>query len=169
MKVFLASQLDELVTQAQGSSRLRQHHNIHVRFDEPCQRLFNAIEPGSYIRPHRHLSVPRDELLIAVRGLMVLLTFNDTGHVLEVVRFGSEKYGPNVAAGVEVAPNTWHTVLALVPGCVLMEIKAGPFDPMQPKDLAEWAPQEGGEAVPQFMAGLKAYAGRCDGIGIRFD
>ena len=155
MKIFSAEQLGALVTQAEGSPRLRQHQNIHAAFDEPCQRLFNAIEPGSYIRPHRHASVPRDELLVAVRGLMALVTFDDAGRVQQVVQFGSEKYGSDLAIGVEVSPDTWHTVLALVSGSVLLEIKAGPFDPEQPKDLANWAPEEGGSAAHTYIEQLQ--------------
>lgn len=151
MKIFSAAQLNALVTQAEGSGRLRQHQNIHKAFDEPCQRLFNAIEPGSYIRPHRHASVPRDELLVAIRGLMALVTFDDEGKVQQVVRFGSEKYGPDLAVGVELSPQTWHTVVALVPGSVLLEVKAGPFDPEQPKNLADWAPDEGSERVTEYL------------------
>ncbi len=155
MKIFSAAQLNALVTQAEGSGRLRQHQNIHKAFDEPCQRLFNAIEPGSYIRPHRHASVPRDELLVAIRGLMALVTFDDEGKVQQVVRFGSEKYGPDLAVGVELSPQTWHTVVALVPGSVLLEVKAGPFDPAQPKNLADWAPDEGSERVTEYMNELQ--------------
>ena len=158
MKVFSAQQLGALVSQAEVSPRLRQHQNIHTGFDEPCQRLFNAIEPGSYIRPHRHSSVSRDELLVAVRGLMALVTFDEAGRVERIVRFGSEKYGADLAVGVEVTPDTWHTVLALVPGSVLLEVKAGPFDPAQPKDLAAWAPPEGDGACPAYLASLHRIA-----------
>jgi hypothetical protein len=45
-------------------------------------------------------------------------------------------------SAVELTPSTWHTVIALVSDCVLLEIKAGPFDAKQPKDLAPWAPAE---------------------------
>ncbi len=118
MKVFSAAELDALTQQARATPRLRQHRNIHDDYQAACQRLFNAIEPDSYIRPHRHSVDPRDELLMAVRGLMALITFDDAGHVTSVVRFGSEAHGPGVAAGVEVAPATWHTVVALAPGSV---------------------------------------------------
>ena len=151
MKIFSADQLNVLVTQAEESPRLRQHLNIHTGFDEPCQRLFNAIEPGSYIRPHRHLSVPRGELLVAMRGLMALVTFDDEGQVQRVVYFGSEKYGLDLAVGVEVDPETWHTVIALKLGSILLEVKAGPFDPAHPKDLANWAPSENSADVEAYM------------------
>jgi cupin fold WbuC family metalloprotein len=151
MKIFSAMQLSELVVQAEGAPRLRQHQNIHEGFGEPCQRLFNAIEPGSYIQPHRHLSVSRDELLIAIRGLMALVTFDDDGQMQRVVHFGSEKYGPELAVGVEVDPETWHTVVALNPGSILLEVKAGPFDPAQPKNLANWAPSENSPDADVYM------------------
>lgn len=136
MTVFSADCLNELTAQAQGSPRKRQHRNIHESYDDPCQRLFNAIEPGSYIRPHRHAADPRDETLIAVRVSMVLVTFDEQGVVTWIVRFGVDRNGEGLAGGAELPAYTWHTVIALEPRCILFEVKAGPFDPSQPKDLA---------------------------------
>lgn len=154
MKVFTANYLNELTTQAHGSPRKRQFSNIHESHADPCQRLFNAIEPGSYIRPHRHAADPRDELLIGVRGFMALVTFDEQGMVTGVIRFGEGGNGDTLAVGVEVPANTWHTVIALEPGSVLLEVKAGPFDPNQPKDLAPWAPDEGGLNAKQYLEKL---------------
>ncbi len=151
MKVFSAGYLNELTAQAQCSPRKRQHRNIHDSYAHPCQRLFNAVEPGSYIRPHRHATDSRDELLIAIRGLMVLVTFDEQGMVTGVVSFGADRNSESFAVGVEVPANAWHTVIALEPGCVLLEVKAGPFDPNQPKDLAPWAPAEGSPAALAYL------------------
>lgn len=151
MKVFGADYLNELTVQAQGSLRKRQHRNIHESYADLCQRLFNAIEPGSYIRPHRHAADPKDELLIAVRGSLALVTFDERGMVTGVVRFGFGRNGDGLALGAEVPANTWHTVIALEPGCVLLEVKAGPFDPSQPKDLASWAPEEGTAGANNYL------------------
>jgi cupin fold WbuC family metalloprotein len=96
MKQFSPDYLSDLTEQAKTNDRLRQHRNVHQSFQDPCQRLFNAIEPGSYIRPHRHASDPRDELLVAIRGLMALITFDDKGTVTKVLRLGTEKYGPAI-------------------------------------------------------------------------
>jgi len=163
MKAFDARYLNDLTGQAKNSPRLRQHRNIHQSYQDACQRLFNAIEPGSYIRPHRHASEPREELLIAIRGSMALITFDDQGSVAGILRFGSEKHGSDLAAGAEVASSTWHTVVALEPGCVLLEVKAGPFDPNQPKDLASWAPEEGSAMAQSYLQGLTALAGKFTG------
>jgi cupin fold WbuC family metalloprotein len=155
LKVFSQEYFQALIGQAQRSPRRRQHRNIHEHYQDPCQRLFNAIEPDSYIPPHRHLADPRDELLVAIRGLMALVTFNDQGEVLNVLRFGSEKYGNELAVGAEVACGTWHTVIALVSGSVLLEAKAGPFDPAQPKGLAPWAPAEGSVEAANYLTKLQ--------------
>ena len=151
MKVFGTDYLNELTAQAQCSLRKRQHRNIHDSYADPCPRLFNAIEPGSYIRPHRHTADPKDELLIAVRGSMALVTFDEQGKVNGVVRFGVDRNGEGLAVGAEVPASTWHTVIALEPGCVLLEVKAGPFDPNQPKDLATSGPDEGSPAALAYL------------------
>jgi len=151
MKIFTADYLNELTAEAQGNSRKRQHRNIHESYQDLCQRLFNAIEPSSYIRPHRHATDPRDELLIAIRGLMALVTFDEQGMVSKVVRFGADSDGEVSAVGAEVPANTWHTVIALESGCVLLEVKAGPFDLRQPKNLAPWAPDEGTPLANDYL------------------
>ena len=154
MKIFDVQYLENLTSHAKVGSRLRQHRNIHQSYQEASQRLFNAIEPGSYIRPHRHACDPKDELLIAVRGLMAIVTFNDQGALTNVLRFGTERHGYDMAVGAEVSSNTWHTVIALEPGCVLLEVKAGPFDPNQPKDMAGWAPEEGTTSAVSYLEQL---------------
>ena len=160
MKLFSAEFLDELTDQAKNSLRLRKNRNIHQSYQEVCQRFFNAIEPGSYIRPHRHVIDPKDELLIAIRGLMALIAFDDQGSVTGIWCFGAEKHGRDIAIGVEVPASMWHTVIAFETGSVLLEAKAGPFDPGQPKDLAPWAPEEGSIAAQDYLSRMYELAGK---------
>jgi len=82
---------------------------------------------------------------------MALITFDDQGTVTGILRFGCERHGSDLAAGAEVASSTWHTVVALEPSCVLLEVKAGPFHPNLAKDLAPWAPEEGSEAAADYL------------------
>lgn len=91
---------------------------------------------------------------------MALITFDDQGSVIGILRFGSEKHGSDLAAGAEVASSTWHTVVALEPGCILLEVKGGPFDPNQPKDLAIWAPEEGSAMAQEYLQVLVELAGK---------
>ena len=70
MKIFDANFLNVLTSEAQVNPRKRQYRNIHKSYNDPSQQLFNAIELGSYIRPHRHAMNPRDKLLVAICGSM---------------------------------------------------------------------------------------------------
>jgi len=142
IKVFNSNYLNNLSSQAQLNDRLRQHKNIHHDYEDNCQRLFNALEPGSYIQPHRHTSDPKSELLMAIRGLMGLVTFDDTGNIVEIFFLSMVNHSDKTIVGIELPSHIWHTVVALETNSVLLEVKAGPFDPSKPKDLAAWAPQE---------------------------
>lgn len=156
---FSTSFLEDLVLRAGLSPRRRQHHNVHSSPDEPCQRLFNAIGVDSYIRPHRHLLEPRNELLVAVRGSFAVLGFDERGNVAGAVRVAVGNGSPGsgqAAAGVELRPDDWHTVIALEPGSVLLEVKAGPFSASAAKELASWSPEEGSAAAPAYLEGLRA-------------
>ena len=65
---------------------------------------------------------------------------------------------PETAVGVEVPVACWHTVVALEPGSILLEIKAGPFDPAVPKEMAPWAPDEGSTYACSYLEKLRAQA-----------
>ena len=46
--------LCDLITKAAHSPRLRQNLNIHPAPEDDVQRLAIAMEPGTYVRIHRH-------------------------------------------------------------------------------------------------------------------
>ena len=152
--------LDDLLHKAAETPRRRQHHNLHTSHADPCQRLLNAIELDSYIRPHRHALDPKVECLVAVRGKFALITFDDHGSPERVVRFGTELHGRDgqLDIGVEVPAATWHTVIALVPGSVLLEVKAGPFNPHAAKEPAPWAPEEQSADAEGYFQALRRIA-----------
>lgn len=156
IKVFSAEYLDDLVQQAVVALRRRQHRNIHTDYAEPCQRFFNAIEPDSYIRPHRHGPAQGAETMIAVRGLLAIVVFDDDGGIEQVQLIGADAHdgNPEMAIGTDIPPGKWHTVVALETGSVILEIKAGPFDPSSPKFPAPWAPDEGTAAGAEYLVKL---------------
>ena len=138
MNIFNFPLMDPLSSTAKANLRLRQNYNLHASNDEPCQRLLTAIEPGSYVRPHRHLTYPKPESFIGIRGRLALLIFGDEGNVMQVVSIGPQEE----AAGADLPPGVWHTVVCLKEGTVFYEAKPGPFDPSQTSDMAPWAPEE---------------------------
>jgi cupin fold WbuC family metalloprotein len=156
---FSAAFLDGLTEEAERSARSRQHRNLHAHYNEPCQRLFNAIGMDSYIRPHRHSDATKTECLIAVRGLMTLIVFDETGAIIQSVKFGHSPLGFGdagaVSCGVEVLPGTWHTVIADRPGSILFEVKPGPFNQKEAKEWPTWAPPEGVSDAVAYLAKLR--------------
>lgn len=138
MRTLDKGALEDLRSEAAASPRGRCNLNLHPELSDPVQRLFNALEPGTYVRPHRH---PRDdgwELFVILAGRAVALTFDDAGRVLE-----RAELGPAAPAwGVEVPGNTWHALAALEPGTLALEVKRGPYTPLTDKDFAPWAPGE---------------------------
>lgn len=154
MKVFKAKDLNDLSELAIRNQRKRQHQNIHNSYQDPCQRFFNAIEPDSYIRPHRHSNTGGEELLIGIRGKLALIVFDDLGSITEVIRFGSLNSSDQFAVGAEVQPDKWHTVISLEKGSVLLEVKAGPFNPNAAKEFSEWAPSESSGEAENYLKEL---------------
>ena len=149
--------LDALTQESIQSNRQRQHKNIHQHYNEPSQRLFNAIGVNSYIRPHRHSIDPKDECLIAVRGRMALLVFDDIGQVEQVIRFGAQTNEAQqaISVGVNLPAGVWHTVIAEMPDSILFEVKSGPFNPEQAKEWAAWAPAENTPEAAEYLMELK--------------
>lgn len=152
MKWVDAPLLDDLVMRAAQSPRLRQHFNLHSSYADPCQRLLNALWHNSYIAPHRHIADPKEETLVAVRGDLCFVAFDDDGAIIGHRQLGAG--GCNVA--IVVAPGEWHTVVALSETAVLLEVKAGPFDPLVGKEAAPWAPTEGSPEAAAYLQGLRA-------------
>jgi cupin fold WbuC family metalloprotein len=150
MKLFDQDFMQSFWNKAKDNPRRRLNYNIHDSYNEKCQRLFNAIEPESYIEPHQHSFLEGGELLIAIRGTMAIVIFDDFGNIIQIVPFGCLKEATGFVPVVEITPGAWHTVVSLESGSVLLEVKAGPFDPNNPKVLATWAPKSGSPSAQSF-------------------
>jgi cupin fold WbuC family metalloprotein len=144
--------LDHVNRLAATSARGRKNYNFHRSEDDASHRLLNAIEPGSYIQPHRHLDPAKDETLVVVRGRLSAVVFDEAGSVVDtaVLVAGGERCGINLLHG------TYHTVLALEPGTVFFESKAGPYRPLEVAEQAPWAPAEGARDAHAYLAALRA-------------
>lgn len=147
MKSLNHADLTALSAQAAALPRLRAHWNAHEQLSDPIQRLAIAMEPGTYVRPHRH---PHTfELLIPLSGAFDLIQFDEAGKVTARQRLGEAGL-----ALCEQAAGIWHSVVALEPGSVIFEVKHGPYAPLPAGDVAAWSPAEGEAAVPAMLAFL---------------
>lgn len=131
--------LATLSTQASASPCKRAHHNLHPQLDDKVQRLCIAMEPGTYVRPHRHMQPETWEILLILAGAVALLIFDDNGKVLERIELAA---GGEVTA-VEIPTNTWHAVASLKAGTVVFEVKQGPYAPINEVNYAPWSPVDG--------------------------
>ena len=120
MKIIDEQLLNELSAQAKASPRLRMNHNFHHSLDEKCHRFLNALEPGTSIPIHHHPT--KDETVILLKGKVRVLTYNDSGKILEDLLLTPDN-GPY---GVDIPKNTWHTIQCLE-SAILFECKEGPF------------------------------------------
>jgi cupin fold WbuC family metalloprotein len=144
--------LDRTTEAARTNARLRVNHNFHTVQAQGANRLLNAVEPGSYIQPHRHFDPNKDETFVVVRGRFGLVLFDETGNITRTATLGpsSEAVGANVPHG------TYHTLVCLQPGSVFFEAKAGPYVPISDAERAPWAPREGEASAVHYLATLEA-------------
>jgi cupin fold WbuC family metalloprotein len=134
MKQITFSDLQQQSEQAANSPRLRANRNLHPELSDPVQRLAIAMEPGTYVRPHRH---PHTfELLTSLRRRFLVLNFDDNGYVTHRVVLGEE------CRVLETDAGTWHAVLSMDTGGVIFEVKHGAYQPVTEQDSAPWAPAE---------------------------
>ena len=132
------SLLEALSAEARASPRLRKNRNFH-EMAEPVHRLLNALEPGTYVRPHRHLDPNKAEAAVVLAGSIGVLLFDDAGTVVE--RRLLTPGGADV--GIQMPAGAWHAFVALESGTAFFEAKAGPYAPPSPEETAAWSPAEG--------------------------
>jgi len=148
---------DDLVrrkaSDARRSERQREIHVFHEGDPDPLQRMLNALQPGSYIRPHRHLHPPKAESIILLQGVLGYASFGEDGLPEEggLILLDRDRH----VYGCDIRPGVCHTIFALAPDTVIFEVKPGPYDPGEDKDFALWAAPERSPEAAAFLAELE--------------
>lgn len=145
------------IAASRQSPRRRIIQPLHKVHSALLQRMFNVVQPGSYLRPHRHATPPKAENLLIWQGAIVFLEFDDEGRMRNVVTLRAG--GP--IFGVDIEPGVFHTFLAIEPDTVVWETKSGPYEPINDKDFAPWAPPEGTPEAAAYLEHLHALAMPC--------
>ena len=91
--------------------------------------MLNAIEPGSVVPIHRHQKT--SETMVVLRGRVVEEYYSAEG-VVEA-EFDLAAGGPICA--LNIPAGQWHTLRALDPGTVILEMKDGAYEPIQECDV----------------------------------
>lgn len=122
--------LDELTAQAKASPRLRMNMDLRDGPEDSSQRMLNAIEPGSPLPIHRHKNT--SETVVCLRGRFVEEFYDELERICtDAIDLtpGGPIFLVNVPAG------QWHSVRALESGSVLLEMKDGKYEPLEPEDI----------------------------------
>ena len=132
MKLQLVTQslLDQVIDEAKASPRLRMNYNFHTDLGDKCQRLLNAMEPGTVMPIHHHKV---DEMWMVLQGKLKVTIHNDQGEVIEE-QILSPKEG---CYGVQIPANTWHSLECMDPDTVIFEVKEGPYIPHEQGGILE--------------------------------
>ena len=121
--------MDDLTAQAQASPRLRMNMDLRNSAADGAQRMLNAIEPGTVMPIHRHLS--SSETVAILRGRICWHFYDDAGRETEsvVLDANGEPRCLNVEKG------KWHSLECLESGSVLYESKDGPYHPLEEDEI----------------------------------
>lgn len=142
--------LDQVSAKAQASQRQRMNHNLH-QLEDRVQRMLNALEPDTYVRPHRHIDPPKVEMFVILRGKSAVLIFDDEGRLENTIILS-----PQEICVVDIPAGHWHSLIALETGTVVMEAKDGPYIASTDKDFAAWAPRENSRDAAVWLEKMRA-------------
>lgn len=151
--VVLTQELvEETLAAARESDRKRMILPFHKHHDERLHRMFNGLQPGTYVRPHRHLATQKHEVFLLLRGALDFLVFDDRGALSLARRLvaGGESFG------IDLAPSVFHSFLVRAPDTLIYEVKEGPYAAHDDKDFAPWAPPENSPEVASYVATLES-------------
>ena len=119
IKVITEELLNTISEHAKEDNRLRMNYNFHNSLDDRVHRLLNALEPGTFIPPHRHKNPEKDETYVLLRGSLIVVFYDDDGNVAKKIELKPNKglYGLEIPAG------TWHSIIVLESNTVIFELK----------------------------------------------
>lgn len=133
--------MNTIAAESRTNPRGRQNYDFH-QLSERVQRFLNVLQPGTYVRPHRHLRAPNVngfEFFLVLQGAIGMLILDESGQVIQIDRIDAT----GATRGIELAEGTFHTLVALAPDTIMLELKEGPYDRATDKEFLPDFPEEG--------------------------
>ena len=116
--------IERLLEQASENPRKRVNYDMRTSSEDGCQRMLNAMLPGTEVAVHRHPNSNENVILITGRMDEVLYEVSEDGGLKEAERFhlcpAEGRFGCQVPKGV------WHMVEVIEPS-VTYEAKDGKY------------------------------------------
>ncbi len=119
--------LDGLTAQAKASPRLRMNMDLRNSPEDQSQRMLNAIEPGTVLPIHRHRA--SSETVVCLRGHFEEYFYDAEGRLTDTIDMVPGGTVINIPIG------QWHNLKSLESGTVLLEVKDGPYVPLEEDDI----------------------------------
>jgi cupin fold WbuC family metalloprotein len=138
---------------ARKAARGREIHIFHRDHASLMHRMLNAMQPGSYVPPHRHLAAGKPESVVLLQGSVGFVPFLDSGAVDDDGMLTLSR--DSGVLGFDCRAEVWHTFFALERDTVVFEVKKGPFDAAKDKEFAPWAPAENDPEAPGYLADVE--------------
>lgn len=142
--------IEKGLEESRKSARKRMILPLHRTQDAIVQRIVNFLQPGTYIRPHKHPRNFASESVYIERGAISLLIYNNDGTIQEKHWMHFNQPGKLI----DIEPNVWHSMIVWYPDTVLFEFKRGPYDVNEDKYFAPWSPEEGSDEVESYLENL---------------
>jgi cupin fold WbuC family metalloprotein len=131
--------LDRGLTESRTNKRKRHILPIHRSQDAKVQRLVNFMQPGTYIRPHKHPRPGASESIVVLQGAILVQIFDDKGAIL----IEQKCVAGSMNSVFDIEANVWHSFVVEKEDTVLFECKMGPYDVELDKIFAPWSlPEE---------------------------
>lgn len=129
LDLFDEKMLDDLSSKALSSSRLRTNYDLRDTSEDQSQRMLNAVEPGSILPIHRHLS--SSENVIVLRGSITQEFYDEKGQLQQSVYLSAT----SLPRGMSVPIGQWHRLVSNESGTVLFVVKNGPYMPLSEEEI----------------------------------
>lgn len=149
VQLLTRSLLDNLCDEASKTDRKRKNYNFHEH-SERVQRFLNVLQPGTYVRPHRHLrsdGVNGFEFFLVLQGAIGMIVMDESGEAVRSERLDAD----GEQKGIELAEGLFHTLVVLEANSVILELKEGPYQPATDKDFLQMFPPEGSAGCGEYV------------------
>ncbi len=150
----------ELLREAvKKTPRRRARINAHPGSDDALHEMIIALEPGSYIRPHKHPA--KSESFHIIEGAVDIVVFDDEGEIIKIVPLSA--LGGEGSFFYRMSEPFFHTLLIKSDLLIVHEITNGPFRP-EGTVFADFAPAETDSVSAQaYIDSVRARAAQIAG------
>jgi cupin fold WbuC family metalloprotein len=145
-----AEDIEVLRQAVRKTPKRRVRINAHPGSDDELHEMIIALEPGSYIRPHKHPG--KSEAFHIIEGQVDIVVFSEAGEVERIVSLAAK--GGRHPFYYRMSTPHFHTLIIRSDLLVVHEITNGPFLPTG-TIYAAFAPEESDTArAAVFQANL---------------